>query len=82
MEAPLAIQEYIEYVIINLIDHPESASVLHSEKEGRHEYRIRLHPDDTGRIIGRNGKTITAIRSLAYAAAIKNDLKIDIELDE
>ena len=82
MEAALAIQEYIEYDVINLIDHPEDAGVSHAENDGRHEYRIRLHPDDAGKVIGRNGRTITAIRSLAFAAAQKNDLKIDIELDK
>ncbi|NNE91546.1 MAG: KH domain-containing protein [Verrucomicrobiales bacterium] len=82
MEAALAIQEYIEYVVVQLIEHPEAASVLHSQNGDLHEYRIRLHPDDAGRIIGKSGRTISAIRSLAIAAAQKNDLKIEIELDE
>ena len=82
MEAALAIQEYIEYVVLQLIDHPESASVLHAQNGNRHEYRIRVHQEDAGRVIGKNGRTISAIRSLAAAAASRNDLKIDIELDE
>ncbi|MCP5540876.1 MAG: KH domain-containing protein [Akkermansiaceae bacterium] len=82
MEAPLAIQEFIEYVVVQLIDHREAAAVLHDRKGNRHDYRIRLHPDDIGRVIGRNGATISAIRNLAMAAALKNELKITIEIED
>ncbi len=82
MEAHLAIQEYLEYVVAQLIRHPDSAGVIHDKKGDRHVYRIRLHPEDTGRVIGRNGKTIGAIRSLALAAAHKNNLKVEIELED
>lgn len=82
MEATLAIQEFLEYVVAQLIDHPESASVLHDLKGNRHEYLLRLHPDDIGRVIGKNGATIGAIRNLAMAAAIQNGLKISVEIEE
>lgn len=84
MEAATAIQEFIEYVVIQLIDHPEDAAVLHEvDEEGeRHEYRLRLNEGDVGRVIGRNGSTIAAIRSLAMAAAQKNDLTVAVEIDE
>jgi len=84
MEAALAIQEFIEYVVIQLIDHPEDAAVLHeADDDGqRHEFRLRLNQEDVGRVIGRNGSTIAAIRSLAMAAAQKNDLKVAVEIDE
>ena len=82
MEAQLAIQEYIEYAVAQLIKHPEEASVLHEQKGNRHLYKIRLHPDDAGRVIGRSGRTIGAIRSLAIAAAQKNQIKVDVELED
>ncbi|MCB1229944.1 MAG: KH domain-containing protein [Verrucomicrobiae bacterium] len=75
-------QEFIEYVVAQLIDHPEAASVLHDLRGNRHEYRLRLHPDDVGRVIGKSGATISAIRNLAMAAAIKNELKISVEIEE
>lgn len=82
MEAPLAIQEFLEYVVAQLIQHPESAGVLHKGEGTRHEYRIRLHPDDVGRVIGKNGSTISAIRSLVSAAAMKNRLKVEVEIED
>jgi len=82
MEAELAIQEFLEYVVVQLIKHPENASVIHEKDGERHLYRIRLHPDDAGRVIGRNGKTIGAIRSLAIASAQRHDIRVDVELGE
>jgi len=82
MEAAVAIQEYLEYVVVQLINHPEDASILHDEEGERHLFRIRLHPDDAGRVIGRSGRTINAIRSLAIASAQKNNIRVDVELEE
>lgn len=85
MEAALAIQEFIEYVVIQLIDHPEDAAVIHEADEdggNQHEYWLRLNQEDVGRVIGRNGSTIAAIRSLAMAAGQKNDLRVAVEIEE
>ena len=82
MEPELAIQEFLEYVVVQLIQHPEEASVLHDSDGERHLYRIRLHPEDAGRVIGRNGKTIGAIRSLAIASAQKHGIRVDVELED
>lgn len=85
MEAALAIQEFIEYVVIQLIDHPEDAAVIHEADEdggSHHEYWLRLNQEDVGRVIGRNGSTIAAIRSLAMAAGQKNDLRVAVEIEE
>ena len=82
MEAGLAIHDFLEYVVVKLIDHPGEASVLHEMSGERHLYKIRLHPDDAGRVIGKGGKTISAIRSLAIASAQLNGIRVDVELDE
>lgn len=82
MEPELAIHEFLEYVVVQLIQHPEAASVLHDKEGERHVYRIRLHPDDAGRVIGRSGKTIGAIRSLAIASAQKHGIRVDVELED
>lgn len=82
MEPVLAVQEFLEYVVAGLIQHPEEATVMHEESGGEHLYRIRLHPEDTGRVIGRNGKTIQAIRSLALASAEKHGLRVDVEVEK
>ena len=82
MEPELAIHEFLEYVVVQLIQHPEEAGVIHEKEGERHLYTIRLHPDDAGRVIGRNGKTISAIRSLAIASAQKHGIRVDVELED
>ncbi len=82
MEVTLAIQEFVEYVVLKLIEHPEDASVVHEQNGERHDFHIRLNQVDIGRVIGRNGHTIEAIRSLVGAAAEKNGLQVGVEVDE
>ena len=80
MEPTLAIQEFLEYVVCGLIEHPEDSEIVHEESEGKHLYRIHLHPEDSGRVIGRSGRTILAIRSLVLASAEKHGLNADVEV--
>lgn len=82
MDPVLAIREYLEYVVVRLITHPQKAGVSHEERDGRHFFRIHLHPDDAGRVIGRNGRTIGAVRSLALASAEKHGLRITVDLED
>lgn len=82
MEPSLALREFLEYVVFRLITRPEEAGVTHEEKDGRHFFLIRLHSDDAGRVIGRNGRTIGAIRSLVLAAAEKQRLRVQVEIDD
>jgi predicted RNA-binding protein YlqC (UPF0109 family) len=80
MEPALAIQEFLEYVLAGLVENPEEASVEREERDGGHVFLIRLHPEDSGRIIGRSGKTIQAIRSLVLASAEKHHVRADVEV--
>jgi predicted RNA-binding protein YlqC (UPF0109 family) len=82
MDPGLAILEYLDYVVMRLITKPEAAGVTHEERDGRHFFHIRVHPDDAGRVIGRNGRTIVAIRSLALASAEKLGLRITVDLED
>jgi predicted RNA-binding protein YlqC (UPF0109 family) len=80
MEPALAIQEFLEYVVNGLVEYPEDATVEREERDGVHLYLIRLHPEDSGRIIGRSGKTIQAIRGLVLASAEKHRVRADVEV--
>lgn len=82
MDPGIAIREYLEYVVVRLITLPQEAGVSHVEKAGRHFFLIRLHPDDAGRVIGRNGRTIAGIRSLAQASAEKHGLRVTVDLED
>ncbi len=81
MDSPLALQEFLEYVVAQLIDHHDQASIVHELDRGKHIFRIVLNEDDVGRVIGKNGYTISAIRSLVNAAASRGRMKAVLKVE-
>lgn len=82
MDAPEALREFLMYVVANLIEHPQQASIaVGTTSAGAISYRIQLAPDDVRRVIGKNGFTISAIRSLVNVAAQKHGVKVSLRVD-
>ena len=75
-------QTFLEYVLKNLVDDPAAVSVVRSQQSNRSLFEIRVGPGDMGKVVGKQGQTIDAIRSIATAAASKYGEKVDIELLE
>ena len=75
-------QAFLEYVVKGLVDHPEQATVTPVAKDAVTIYEVRLHPDDVGKVIGRQGITINAIRSLLLAGSAKKGLRCSMEIVE
>ena len=80
MDSAVALQEFLEYVVANLIAHPEQASVLHDFDGSTHAFRVVLAKEDVGQVIGRQGGTIRAIRNLLEAAGIKNEVRATVDV--
>jgi uncharacterized protein len=75
-------QAFLEFVVKGLVEHPEAATVTPVFKDSLTIYELRLHPDDVGRVIGRQGITINAIRSLLLAGSAKKGLRCSMEIVE
>ena len=75
-------QEFLEYVVKGLVQKPEAVSVTPVERAGTTVYELRLDPADVGKIIGRQGVTINAIRSLLLAGSAKKGLRCSLEIVE
>ena len=75
-------QEFLEYVIKGLVQHPDAVSVTPVERAGATVYELRLEPSDVGKIIGRQGVTINAIRSLLVAGSAKKGIRCSVEIVE
>lgn len=75
-------QTYLEYVIKGLVDRPDAVSITPVEKGGATLYELRLHPTDVGKVIGREGNTIHAIRSLLLVGSAKKGVRCSLELVE
>jgi len=75
-------QEYLEYVVKGLVQKPDAVTVSPVERGGVTVYELRLDPSDVGKIIGRQGATINAIRSLLLAGSAKKGLRCTVEIVE
>ncbi len=75
-------QEFLEYVVRGLVQHPDAVSVTPVERAGMTIYELRLDQSDVGKIIGRQGVTINAIRSLLLAGSAKKGLRCSVEIIE
>lgn len=62
-------KQLIETVVKPLVDHPEEVRIETDEKTNLIVYKLSVHPEDIGKVIGKQGRTAKAIRSVVYAAA-------------
>ena len=75
-------QAFLEYVVKGLVNHPETVTVTPVVKDNLTIYELRMHPDDVGKIIGRQGMTINALRSLLLAGSARKSLRCSLEIVE
>jgi len=75
-------QAFLEYVVKGLVQHPEAVSITPVEREGTTVYELRLDQQDVGKIIGRHGVTINAIRSLLLAGSARKGLRCSVKIVE
>jgi len=75
-------QAFLEYVVKGLVSHPEAVTVTPVAKDALTIYELRMHPEDVGKVIGRQGMTINALRSLLLAGSAKQALRCTLEIVE
>ena len=73
---------FLEHVVKGLVQTPGEVSVTPVEQAGATVYELRMNSDDVGRIIGKQGATINAIRSLLSAGSAKKGLRCSLEIIE
>lgn len=76
------IRQYLQLIALQFVQHPEQAElrVAESPQGDAVRFRLILEKTDVARIIGRNGMTASAIRSLAKAAGEKNGIKVIVHM--
>jgi uncharacterized protein len=75
-------REFLEFVIRQLVDFPDEAIITEVPAGRTIMFRLRLRQSDVGRIIGRNGQTIQAIRALLSSAASRHGQRATLEIIE
>lgn len=74
------VKDLVEYVAKSLADQPDDVAVSEVEVETSIVLELRVAPDDMGRMIGREGRTINAMRSLARVLGAKMGKKVTLEI--
>jgi hypothetical protein len=72
-------RDVVEIVARVLADHPEEVRVTEGDHRGQLLVELFMAPGDLGRVIGRQGRTATAIRALAATAAEIDDRRVTVE---
>ncbi len=75
-------KELIAYIVIALVDYPDDVVVREVTGEKVVVVELTVSEEDLGKIIGRYGRTLKAIRTLLYTAGLKADKKVILELIE
>ncbi len=75
-------QGFLDYVVKGLVDRPDAVTITPVDRKGLTVYELRLHPTDVGKIIGRQGATIQAIRSLLQVGSAKKGMRCAVEIVE
>ncbi len=77
-------KQLIEYIVSNIVNHPESVSITEEATDSKDttKYLIKVDPEDVGRVIGKQGKVIKAIRQIIRIAAIQKGVRAIVDLLE
>jgi predicted RNA-binding protein YlqC (UPF0109 family) len=75
-------KDLVEAIARALVDHPDEVQVHAVDGEQVTVLELRVHPDDLGKVIGRQGRTAKAIRTLLGAAGMKLHKRLTLEILE
>lgn len=76
----MSAKDLVEFIAKKLVAHPESVQVRMIEGDAGQVVQLCVDPQDMGCIIGRNGRTAKALRTLLFAAASKSKTTIGLEI--
>jgi uncharacterized protein len=76
------VEQLIVYLVRALVDQPDQVSLRASDAEGARLYELKVAPEDVGKVIGRDGRTVSALRTLLGAAAQKQGQKVRLEIQD
>ncbi len=73
----------LEHLIRGIVSHPDDVTVKDKELRRGRMLEVRVNPDDVGKVIGRAGRTATALRTVIGALAASQDVRIDfVDVDK
>ena len=74
-------KQLVELIVKKLVNHPDDVEIVETENENNVEILVKIDPDDMGKVIGKNGRTATAIRTVTRTCAKKANRRVDVKFD-
>ena len=75
-------QEFLEFLVKSIVDHPDDVVVDRKVDEMGVLLSLKVNREDMGQVVGRQGATAKAIRSLLRIVGIKNDARVNLKIEE
>ena len=82
MTNPVADQDFLEFIVKSIVDHPDDVKVDRKVDEMGVLLSLKVHQEDMGQVVGRQGATAKAIRSLLRIVGIKNNARVNLKIEE
>jgi uncharacterized protein len=75
------VKDLVEYLAKALVDRPDDVSVEEFEEDdGTVVFELTVADDDVGKVIGRNGRTVNALRTVIRAAAVRHNKRVLVDV--
>lgn len=75
-------KQFLEFIIKAIVDYPDEVEVARKVDEMGVLLSVKVNPQDMGQIIGKQGDTAKALRSLLRIVGIKNNARINLKIEE
>ena len=77
------LEEALEHLVRGIVEHPDDVSARDRNNRRGRCLEVRVHPDDLGKVIGRNGRTAKALRTVIGALGPERSVRVDfLDVDE
>ena len=73
-------EDLVRYLVGALVDNPDDVVIERRDDAGRITFEVSVHEDDVGKVIGRQGRIVKAIRSLARAAGLLEGEQVYVDV--
>ncbi len=75
-------QEFVEYIVKSIVNNPDDVEASRSVDEMGVLITLKVNPEDMGGVIGKNGATARALRTLLRVVGAKNNARVNLKIEE
>ncbi|HZH03434.1 MAG TPA: KH domain-containing protein [Myxococcaceae bacterium] len=75
-----SLDELITFLAQGLVDRPDQVRLRESSTDAGRTFELQVAPEDVGKVIGRDGRTVNAMRTLVTAAAVRRGEKVRLDI--